>query len=129
MRIHRTGQREPSGIRNAGDTGFTIIVFHIVQKPVDRIPGIRTLINGVFLILTYQRLVNFKSALAFESPSYILENKNISILHHVIIWKFIRQRNNLVSSRVISIDTIGRPVDKERICGLLVYRSEYNGIQ
>ena len=49
MRINGTSKCKPSRIRNAGDACLAIIIFYIFQKPVDRIPGIRTLIHSPFL--------------------------------------------------------------------------------
>ena len=45
MRIHSAHECQPSRIGNTRNSCFAIIIFQMMDEPVDRIPGIGTFIN------------------------------------------------------------------------------------
>ena len=47
MRVHQAEGGEKSGIRNAPDTGLSVIIRHILNEPIDGVPGIGALV-GIF---------------------------------------------------------------------------------
>ena len=75
-----------------------------------------------------QGLMNFKYPLTFEYAAYVLKHKNISVRQPYCNKETGLLTGNPIFFGIVSVNSIGSPINKKRIVYMLINRCEYDGI-
>src|SRR5688572_33198056 len=84
VRVWQGGSCVESRVRNSEHSHLTIVALNVFDHPVDGIPCVRAFINCRLILHIVSRYVRphvIKSTFAHEAATYVLESKDVHILH------------------------------------------------
>jgi hypothetical protein len=84
MGLGQRHRRVEPGIRDAGDSDAPVVVRHVLDQPVDRIPRVTVLIDVlVALLVGIVRAHIHELALAHVASPHVLENEDVTLLDEI----------------------------------------------
>ena len=112
MRIDDAGRSEKSGIGNAPDPGISIVVGHILEKPIDGVVKVAAIVDVLIRLLVVDVRTHLDE-LAFRhvSPADVLKNKDVSRLVEIGRGPELRA----VQVDAVRPDAVRRAIDQKRV--------------